>query len=67
MAAIDKIYTNNWKHYLQFKEWCEKQPKMEDKYHKFESITKYLYKYDTPFTDEHMLYVIVLLILFKKN
>jgi hypothetical protein len=33
MAAIDKIYIN-WETYCKFKEWCEKQPPLYDKYGK---------------------------------
>ena len=46
MAAIDKIYVNLWEQYRQFREWCEAQPKLKDKYGKEESITAYLYKWD---------------------
>ena len=32
MAAIDKIYVNSWNEYQLFKEWCESQPTIKDKY-----------------------------------
>ena len=32
MAAIDKIYINKFEDYLLFKEWCNNQPKIKDKY-----------------------------------
>lgn len=51
MAAIDKIYVNTYKEYLQFKEWCEQQPPLEDKYGKKVKITDYLFKYNKPFKD----------------
>lgn len=53
MAAIDKIYLTDYNQYLQFKDWCEKQPKIEDKYGKKISIAKYLYEYRSPFKGEH--------------
>ena len=46
MAAIDKIYVNTTNEYLQFKEWCEKQPPLFDKYGKKAFLTSYLYEYD---------------------
>jgi len=46
MAAIDKIYVNNYAQYLQFREWCEQQPLLVDKYGKKEKITNYLYNYE---------------------
>ena len=46
MAAIDKIYVNSWKEYLQFKEWCEQQPPLKDKYGKYIKLSTYLYDYD---------------------
>ena len=33
MAAIDKVYIT-WETYCKFKEWCEKQPPLYDKYGK---------------------------------
>lgn len=42
MAAIDKIYVNNWEEYIQFKEWCEQQPPLLDKYGKSVRISDYL-------------------------
>ena len=53
MAAIDKIYLKNYNQYLQFKEWCEQQPSIEDKYGKKAKITDYLYKWDKPFKDSY--------------
>ena len=42
MAAIDKIYVNTWEEYMQFKEWCEQQPALLDKYGKKCRISDYL-------------------------
>ena len=42
MAAIDKIYVNTWEEYVQFKEWCEQQPSLLDKYGKSIKISNYL-------------------------
>ena len=42
MAAIDKIYVNTWEEYIQFKEWCEQQPSLLDKYNKSVKISDYL-------------------------
>lgn len=42
MAAIDKIYVNTWEEYIQFKEWCEQQPSLLDKYGKSVKISDYL-------------------------
>lgn len=47
MAAIDKIYVDKFENYLLFKEWCEKQPKIKDKYGSECSISNYLYQYDS--------------------
>jgi len=44
MAAIDKMYTNSYKNYIEFKEWC-KYVLLEDKYGKRESISSYLIHY----------------------
>lgn len=49
MAAIDKIYVNNWEKYTQFKDWCAKQPPLQDKYGVSCKLIDYVYKYDTPF------------------
>jgi len=49
MAAIDKIYLNNWEQYLQFKKWCEEQPPLKDKYGVSCKLTDYLCKYNYPF------------------
>lgn len=46
MAAIDKIYVENREQYLQFKEWCEKQPPFTDKYGKTARLIDYVYKHD---------------------
>lgn len=48
MAAIDKIYLKNFEEYLQFKEWCEKQPPIKDKYGNSCRLTRFLYKYNKP-------------------
>ena len=42
MAAIDKIYVDTWEEYIQFKEWCEQQPPLLDKYGKSVKISSYL-------------------------
>lgn len=42
MAAIDKIYVNTWEEYIRFKEWCEQQPALLDKYGKSVKISEYL-------------------------
>ena len=47
MAAIDNIYVNKFEDYLLFKEWCNKQPKIKDKYGKECSISDYLFHYDS--------------------
>ena len=47
MAAIDKIYIDEFEDYLLFKEWCNKQPKIKDKYGSECSISDYLYQYDS--------------------
>lgn len=47
MAAIDKIYVRKFDDYLLFKEWCEKQPKIKDKYGTECSISKYLYQWES--------------------
>ena len=57
MAAIDKIYLNSYEEYKQFKEWCEEQPKLKDKYGKEQSITAYLYHWDEwEGKDEHPIF-----------
>ena len=45
MAAIDKIYINKFEDYLLFKDWCNNQPKIKDKYGSECSITDYLYQW----------------------
>ena len=45
MAAIDKIYVDSYEKYVEFKEWCEKQPLFTDKYGVKESMTSYLFTY----------------------
>lgn len=42
MAAIDRIYVDTWEEYIQFKEWCEQQPSLLDKYGKSVKISDYL-------------------------
>lgn len=56
MAAIDKIYVNSWEKYLQFKEWCKKQPPLLDKYGKSAKLTDYVYKYDEKWDTEHPIF-----------
>lgn len=46
MAAIDKIYVENRKQYLRFKEWCEAQPPLTDKYGKTARLIDYVYKHN---------------------
>lgn len=43
MAAIDKIYVNSWNEYQLFKEWCETQPTIKDKYGKDSKIIDYFF------------------------
>ena len=57
MAAIDKIYVDNFEQYLLFKEWLEKQPNIIDKYGVEVSMTRSLYKYDTPFEGCHPVFM----------
>ena len=45
MAAIDKIYVDNYKQYAEFKTWCEKQPPLIDKYGVSVPLTTYVYKH----------------------
>jgi hypothetical protein len=45
MAAIDKIYVDNWEQYIQFKEWCEEQPFLTDKYGVSVPLTRYVYNH----------------------
>ena len=52
MAAIDKIYLNNWEQYILFKEWCEKQPPLKDKYGVSGKLSDYLFQYTEPFEKE---------------
>ena len=47
MAAIDKIYVSKFEDYLLFKEWCEKQPKIKDKYGSDCSLSDYLFQYNS--------------------
>ncbi len=52
MAAIDKIYIN-WETYRKFKEWCEKQPPLYDKYGKEIRLKNCLWDYnEEDFIDE---------------
>lgn len=46
MAAIDKIYVSNSQQYKEFKEWCEAQPKLKDKYGVEVPITAYMYRWN---------------------
>lgn len=43
MAAIDKIYLNSFDTFTKFKEWCEAQPPIKDKYGKEDKISNYLF------------------------
>ena len=47
MAAIDKIYVDKFENYILFKEWCNKQSKIKDKYGYECSISDYLYQHDS--------------------
>lgn len=47
MAALDKIHINSYDKYLLFKEWCERQPNLIDKYGKSVPLTRYLYNWGT--------------------
>ena len=49
MAAIDKIYVKNRQQYLEFRDWCEKQPLMTDKYGVSVSLMRYVYKHSDDF------------------
>ena len=49
MAAIDKIFVNSWEQYCLFRDWCNEQPPLKDKYGVIVPITRYLYKYSEPF------------------
>lgn len=46
MAAIDKIYVDNFNNYLLFKKWCKEQPKIKDKYGNECPISDYLIYYN---------------------
>ena len=52
MAAIDKIYVSNSQQYKEFKEWCQAQPKLKDKYGVEVPITAYMYRWDDEFDKE---------------
>ena len=45
MAAIDKIYLNSYKNYIQFREWLLQQPKLKDKYGTEVSLMNYFFNY----------------------
>ena len=45
MAAIDKIYVENYEQYVEFRNWCEKQPPLIDKYGVIVPLTTYVYKH----------------------
>ena len=49
MAAIDKIYLNNYDEYKQFKEWLEQQPEVIDKYGRACRMTEFLFEWDETF------------------
>ena len=54
MAAIDKIYLNSFDEFRLFKEWCENQPPIKDKYGKECRISNYLFYdwYDQEYWEE---------------
>ena len=56
MAAIDKIYTDNYNDYLEFKKWCESQSPLFDKYGKKAYLINYVYDYPEPFDTEHPIF-----------
>lgn len=43
MAAIDKIYLSNFEVFTEFKNWCETQPPIKDKYGKECRISSFLF------------------------
>jgi hypothetical protein len=43
MAAIDKIYLSSFDTFTKFKEWCDEQPPIKDKYGREERISDYLF------------------------
>jgi len=43
MAAIDKIYLDSFDTFTKFKEWCEAQPPIKDKYGRDDKISNYLF------------------------
>lgn len=43
MAAIDKIYLKSFETFTEFKEWCEAQPPIKDKYGREDKISNYLF------------------------
>lgn len=49
MAAIDKLYVNTIEEYKLFKNWCEAQPPIIDKYGVPVKITSFMYDYDDDF------------------
>lgn len=53
MAAIDRIYLTSYDDYLAFKEWCENEPPLTDKYGRKEKLTEFLYRYDSRWYGEH--------------
>ena len=56
MAAIDKIYVKTQEEYQQFKEWCEQQPSIQDKYGKSVRLTKYLINWKNWGEDSHPIF-----------
>lgn len=56
MAAIDKIYLN-YEEYLQFKDWCKKQPKLTDKYGQTCTLSYFLYNYEEPFENTRPVFI----------
>ena len=45
MAAIDKIYLTSFEEFTAFKDWCEAQPPIKDKYGKEDKISDYLFRH----------------------
>lgn len=49
MAAIDKLYIDNYEQYCQFRDWCKEQPPFKDKYGYETSLIDYLWYKDETF------------------
>ena len=49
MAAIDKIYVDSYDEYIMFRDWCNEQAPLTDKYGKTVRLSDYVYKYNESF------------------